>query len=803
MKQILIVLALTLGMAVSTAVNAKSMRAMQSPVTGVVTDVEGHAVAYATVVAMLGDRQAAGATTDEDGTFSLVLADGEYSVSVEFLGYKPVVREISVHGTTDLGTVVLEQESIKIEGVEVTAQVIRREADRFVVDVANMPAAIGKDGVDLLQSSPGVFINDDKISINGQSGSKVYVNEREVKYTGDRLLNYLRGLKSEDIQKIEVVPVSGADYDADSSGGIIKITLKQKRDDGFMGSASFRTSLNDLQQNYTPSVSLDYRNGKWTLSGSGYYAHNVNNFISEEKTVYGQSDNVIESRSEMPGHMNWYNGKIGAIYEVDDRHSLGAEVEYGGYSDGNVNDTWSRFTGAVPPVVDESRGLYENNGSHGTVTGRFNYIGKLDTLGSMVKILADYTHDYSSTGNDYSTHKSTLVDGELFGRDSLYRDRSGTNYDIATVSISYDKVFSPKFTLKTGGKYTCNIMESFADYDYEDNATGQWMTRPTYNYDVDYTENIAAAYVIGTAKLGRWGITAGLRGEYTNTSGRGNVARQNYFSLFPNANVSFGLTKDHSYMLIGQYSRTIHRPNFWSLNPARMQVSEYTYTVGNPDLTPGFTNSLSLSLVMKYKYTVTFMTNISSDDINQVISVDPDDPNVNYLRTENLDRVENYGVAVNLPFQFTKWWSANVNGFGGYLGTRIRKGGEQEFHPMANWNVSMTFTLPAQFYLNLEYFGMTSIYMANIMINNSNNVSFSVKKRLFKDKLALSAGVRNIIPQRQRITYSDASFVRTLNLKQGWNRPAFNFSVSYNFNTGKKFSKRVIESDADSSRLSK
>ena len=33
----------------------------------------------------------------------------------------------------------------------VKAQLIRREADRFVVDVANAPAAIGKDGIELLE----------------------------------------------------------------------------------------------------------------------------------------------------------------------------------------------------------------------------------------------------------------------------------------------------------------------------------------------------------------------------------------------------------------------------------------------------------------------------------------------------------------------------------------------------------------------------------------------------------------------------------------------------------------------------
>lgn len=803
MRRFLIAVLLVAGIAVASTVNAKSIKAVSSPVTGVVTDTEGSAIAYATVVAMQNDRQIAGTTTADDGAFALNLDNGTYTLSFEFLGYKPVEKSIAVDGAEDIGVIVLETDNIRIEGVEVTAQIIRREADRFVVDVANMPAAIGKDGVELLQSSPGVFINDDKITINGQSGTKVYVNDREVRYTGDRLLTYLRSLKTEEVQKIEVAPVSGADYDADSSGGIIKITLKQKRDDGFMGSVGFSTGVNSLRQMYSPWANFDYRTGKWTISASGNYSYHDNRFLVNEETAYTDSDNSLTGHSDQKNNFNWYGAKGGAIYEIDDNQSVGAEVEYGKYAGRSSTETFSQLFIPALPVSDISDGSYSQKSGNGTITARFNYIAKLDTLGSSVKILADYTHQRSSADNDYITVKSTEMNGVAFSRDSLYRDNSGTNYNIASVSVMHEKVFSPKFTLKTGGKYTLNMMKSFSDYDYLDNETATWVTRPSYNYDVDYTENIGAIYAIGVAKLGRWGITAGLRGEYTNTSGRDNLVRQNYFSLFPNANVSFGLTKDQSYMLIGQYSRTIRRPNFWALNPAREQVSEYTYQIGNPDLTPGFTNTMSLSVVMKYKYTITVMANINNDEIQQIVAVDPDNPNINYVTNENLDRTESYGLSVNLPFQFTKWWSANVNCFGGYMGTRIRKSDPETFHPILNYNASMTFMLPAQFYVSLEYFGMSNVYISNIRVNAMNFLSASVKKRLLKDKLSLSAGVRNIVSRGQTIIYSEDTFNHKVRTREGWNWPSFTFSVSYNFNAGKKFSKKAIESDADASRLAK
>ena len=803
MKQLFITILVVLGAAMAATVNAKGIKALQAPVTGKVVDTGGNPVAYATVIALQDNVQAAGTTTDDNGAFALALNSGEYTLSFEFLGYKTVEKRVTVIEATELGEIVLEDDNIKIEGVEVTAQIIRREADRFVVDVANMPSAIGKDGVELLQTSPGVFINDDKITINGRSGTKVYVNEREVRYTGDRLLTYLRSLKTEEIQKIEVVPIAGADYDADSSGGIIKITLRQKRDDGFMGSAALRTSINDLRWSLSTSLNLDYRTGKWTLSASGSYGYNNGKQMAEDETVYTGNDNHLLSKSNGKNINDWYNGKFGAIYDLNEHHSLGAEVEYSGYNSNYTTSTYSLFKNAIPPVTDESTGDYSQPSGSQSLSARFNYIVKLDTLGSMFKVLADYTHQRSHGDNNYITTKTTTAGDIVQKRDSLYRDNAGTNYNIASVGVSWDKVFSPKFTLKTGAKYSYNLMESFSNYDYLDNETATWVTRPSYNYDVDYTENIGALYAIAVTKLGRWGITAGLRGEYTNTSGRKNVARQNYFSLFPNANISFALKKDQSYLLVGQYSRTIQRPNFWALNPERQQISEYMYQVGNPYLNPSFNNGVTLSAVMKYKYTISLMAGISTGEIGQIVLSDSEDPKINYVKNENLDRVEYYGASVNLPFQFTKWWSANMNLVGGYIGTRLYPGASQEFHPMINWSASMTFTLPLKFYINVDYWGMGKTYYSNIVINGRNVLNFSVKKRLLKERLSLSAGVNNIVPVKNIFKYSDETFVRRFTNKEAWSRPTFTFSVSYNFDAGKKFNKKAIESDADAGRLAK
>ncbi len=780
-------------------VTAEVFAAKQSPVTGTVEDEKGEPVAYATVVAMKGNNQIAGTTTDDNGEFSMNIANGEYDFIIEFLGYEPVNSHIVIKGAGDLGTFRMKSSSVEIEGVEVKAQIIRREADRFVVDVANMPSSIGKDGVELLEASPGVFVNDDKISIYGKSGAKVYVNDRELRYSDEQLLNYLRNLKNDDVQKIEIIPQSGADYDADSAGGIIKITLKRKRDIGLMGTVSFNTRHNELQHMYSPSLNLNYNSGKWTINASGWYSNNAMKFQSDENTQYSVNSNRLQAETTQRANGQWYGGRFGAIYDINDRHSIGAEIEYYGSQFGTDTESGTLFENADPAYISNNDSRYNSSNPSNSVTATFNYIIKLDTLGSKVKLLADYTYNKSDTHNRYLTKRS--LSSDYGGGPVILPD---TDYNVTTVDLSYEKIFSPKITLRTGGKYTNNIMASNAFYEQQDYDTGIWNPRSDgYNYDIDYVEHIGALYAIADARLGRWNLSAGLRGEYTHTSGRHEVARQKYFSLFPNASVSYSMKKDGSYSMVLQYARKIRRPSFWALNPERQQISDYTYQIGNPNLDPQFSNDISMTFVMKYKYSLTLGAQLQKDEIQQIARIDEDNPNISYLTTENLDRTSLYYASLSLPFQFTKWWSMNINGTAMYYGTRITKSSPQQYHFMWYANATTTFTLPKQFYIDLSCYGSSNMYVSNISGKGTVSLNASVKKRFFEDRLTLSAGVRNIIPQKMRFTFNGDEFTRTVSSRLPWQRPMFTFSASYTFNKGKKFQQRSVESGADTSRLAK
>ncbi len=792
---------------ISTMTSALASAARQAAVTGRVVDSLGTAVPYATVVMLRGGKQVAGTSTDDGGAFALQIAAGEYTMTVQYVGFQPLTREVNLVGGDDLGDIVLQNASTKIEDVVVEAKLIRREADRFVVDVANSPQAIGKDGVELLESSPGVWVTDDEISINGKSGSKVYVNDRELKMNTEQLLHYLRSLRAEDIQKIEVVPIVGADFDADTSAGAIMITLRKRREDGFDGNLSFNAQTSVCRNIYSPNASFNYHSDRFDLFASAWgYFSPQDETRTTEHTVYETTHNELLSQSRLMSKTPMGGGRVGGVWEVNKRHSIGAEVS-GMVNDDSVENTSSTDMVGATRQLNHSRYLTPYN-TYKNITVTANYIWKTDTLGSLFKLIADHTHSLSGSRHRGDTHSEYFDPADAASpfadRDSLYADRSANRYDITTAQLSWQKVFTPKWTFTVGAKYTRNQTRNEARYTWKEGELWHGYEGGLHDYDVGYVETIGALYTTVRGAFGGWNLSAGLRGEYTHTSGReGSEVKQNYFSLFPNANIqrSFDKAGKHSFVLA--YSRKIRRPGFWALTPTRMQISDFTYQIGNPDLRPSYNNDLSLTLIFNYKYSISLGMNIITDAYEQVLLQDPDDPRVLCLTQTNFPTYNNYYATVNLPVNLAKWWSWNINLTGIRQGQQVDPASPVVYHNMMMAYSMMTFTLPAKFFFDLSFWGRTKVWSGTTSIDGKYSLSVTLKKRLLKDRLTLTAGVNNLIRRTENFTAYGDGFVRDIKLRNHWTEPQYRVGISWNFQGGKQFRQRTVESGSaeEQSRL--
>ncbi len=795
MRGLVYFLACTMALMFSAMGNETS--AQRYTLSGTVKNEKSEAIPYATVVVLRDKAQVAGGATDARGEFSLTVGTGNYTFNVRYIGYKSIEKEITITENTNLGTITLETDATKIEEVVVTAELIRREADRFVVDVANSPLALGKDGEELLKAAPGVWIQDDAISINGNSGSKIYLNDREVKMEDKQLMSYLRSLRANDIQRIEVIPQSGADYDASSTGGIIKITTRKRLDMGLLGSASLVANGTKGLYNVMPSVSLNYNQGKINAYGRAWAGTSGQSYSTTEHTDY-TFGTVIDAETKMKDNSLWAGGNIGIVYDINERHSLGGEFQYNYWGSNDKTTTWTKRS--LDGLTTHTDGNYATSNDSYMLTATLNYIYKLDDKGSVLKFIGDYTDSRTPRSNNYADTEYNTATPTIL-RDSTYRNNSISRYQLATATAAIEKVFSQKFTLKAGLKYTYNDNDNLAKYEYL--RDGVWMLNHNNSYDIGYSENIGAAYIIASARLGRWSLVGGLRGEFTSFRSQDKLIKQDYFKLFPNANISYKLTKDGAYSLVAQYSRTISRPSFWALSPNETKISEYMLQRGNPHLEPAINNSVSVTAVLKYKFSLSIGVSIMQNAIQQTTIVDSKNPELLIIQTINYPTLNSYYTSANLPFQFTKWWSANLNLMGMFMEQRIYSNEAMRYNFMYRINAQTSFTLPKNFFIELDGHFMDGAVAGNTKIGRMGNMSVTFKKRMFDNKLTIALGVQNVVPLKQNITIEESTFKRIMVMNQPWSRPSAKFSISYNFNSGKQFRAKAVESGSaeDRSRI--
>ena len=236
------------------------------------------------------------------------------------------------------------------------------------------------------------------------------------------------------------------------------------------------------------------------------------------------------------------------------------------------------------------------------------------------------------------------------------------------------------------------------------------------------------------------------------------------------------------------------------MSPNETKISEYMIQRGNPNLKPSYNNSVSVTAVLKYKYTITLGMAIMQNAIQQATLIDSTNPELLILQHINFPTLNNYFLSVNLPFQITKWWAANVNLVGVYMGQRIYPEEPLRRIFMATGNAQMSFTLPKNFIIEVDGRYMHGVQVGNTSLSDTGNINATVKKRMLNNKLTISLGVQNIIALKQMITISEPTFERVMYNDQPWQRPAIKFNISYNFNAGKQFRAKSVESGSAEDR---
>jgi hypothetical protein len=738
-----------------------------------------------------------GGASDEYGRFVIQVTSGNYIIRISAIGYETYEKEIAIEKDMDLGEIRMVESTVEVGEVVVKAQRVVRKADRFIINIANDPAMVGKTGSEALALSPGVFVRerDGVISINGKSGTRVIVNERPLRERGADLMRYLQTLKAEDIVRIEVLPTSGAEYDANNSGGAIKITLKRQREDGMNGNvgASYAFAQGEDVSSFGPSLSMNYKNKRLSLyTGLNYDTNRTIEYTTDEINLR-TTNKRIQSHSDISSSNNTGRIRAGGVYDFNHNQSVGLEAYYS--RDLRKNRSVADLTETMNENRTDIVSLYSGKNTRENYSLSANYFLPVDSLGSLFKLLLDYHHNGVDNDQDYHSEFRGFV-----YYDSIYRSDVNTQNDLYAASADLSLHINDHTTFGSGLKYTRNRMNSGTLFEYLIGTA--WCENPPYSSQNEFSENITGLYVSFSSRVKKVSYALGLRGEYTYalpwTNQTEDIEKQRYFNLFPSVNIMLPFGGKGQHFVVLNYNRKIRRPTFSHLNPYRLPVSEYTYIEGNPRLRAALSDDYSVAMGLFNRYYLTVGVTDTKGAFNRVSVVEPDLPNVVIMRVDNVARYTTCYLGINASLKPFKWWQINLNVLARKDDVEIF--GEKRTIEGLQTNIAQTFYLPNDYFLDISAYYATPFIDGNMKTKTDPQVSASLRKQFFNKRLTATFSVNNI-PNigTARISVDEKDFRRYINSRYGFME--FGASLRYNFKAGKNVRVKKTETGAAEEKL--
>ncbi|MDN5289289.1 MAG: TonB-dependent receptor [Mucilaginibacter sp.] len=590
------------------------------------------------------------------------LKKGDYKLSITMVGY-PSYKSALIRLDQDkiLPVIALQQGGTMLKEVSVTSQrpLVEHQIDRTVVNVDALISNAGATAMDVLEKSPGVFVDQNgAISLKGKSGVQIFIDGKPTYLSGTDLENYLRSLSASSIDQVELMPNPPAKYDAAGTGGVINIRTKKSKIKGFNGGIN----LSLMQGVYTRtnnSFNFNYRNNKINLfgnlafsSGNGYSDLNINrHFLNTDGSV---TSNFVQNSFIRRTPKN-YNTKIGLDYYASDKTTLGigltGMIIFGNFrthSASKLSDATNTLDSTIIANNNERRN-FKNGGIN------LNYRHQYDKSGRELTADMDYL-TYRTNNNQLFNNISYLPDGSITNNDILTGHLPG-NIQIYSAKADYTHPLNNGLKLAAGVKTSYTKTDNIADYF----STIDNITTPDYdktNHFI-YKEQINAGYININKDWKRFAIQIGLRFENTTSDGHqlGNVQKpdsvfkRNYNGLFPTVYLQYKLDTAGHQTIGLNYGRRIDRPSYNSLNPFLSPLDKFTYYAGNPFLKPSYTNKVELSHTWK-NITTTFSYSKTKDDVNETIEIVD---GIYYSRPGNLGHYTDKGVDVDATFDPAKW----------------------------------------------------------------------------------------------------------------------------------------------------
>ena len=594
---------------------------------------------FANVSVMQGDKLITGTITDEKGTFTLDIPDGEYTLVVSFMGYSEQKKAITMAGKAlNIGRVALNEDSKVLQDVEVVGQgsSMRFELDKKVFTVDQNIASAGASVTDVLENIPSVDVDQEgNISLRNSEDVEIWINGKPAGLNSENRAQVLQQMPAGTIEKIELITNPSAKFSPEGSAGIINLVMKKDRQAGFYGSIQAGIDYALAAPWTTPpgaNAGLNINFNAGPVDGYfnvGYRYHSSNGGSTTDRyNLSGTGSQVLDS-SLIQSHLTQEGlqtqgggglfARAGLNFRLAEGHTLGVSgfgmvsTPNKGLGMANTNQRTYLLTDPSGNVMRDFIRNQKGTGSHPGGNATLDYTFTLDNH----KLMLSGTYNNFGFNMDtyYEQQDRVLATGDtLFS----YQDQYSTSKEQGIeIKADYEWKPTPQSRLEAGYDYTRSWSNSFADahnLDADGNITAE--LNPYYADFKGLTQNHALYITYGNRFFDRLSIQVGLRGEYymrhlesfykdeTGAVQDSYAAFPNkrdtaYFQLYPSAYIGYDFGNGHELQL--NYTRRVRRPWGHQINP-RMDFSDSTnISYGNVDLLPAYSNNLELNYLKTWE----------------------------------------------------------------------------------------------------------------------------------------------------------------------------------------------------------
>ncbi len=747
----------------------------QSSIQGQLVDPESNPVEYANIAlySSVDSSLVKVETSGEEGFFEFAYLDkGSFDLTATYIGLDDYSQSVELNSgqVLDVGTIEMMNSSIELETAVVTATraIVEVKPDRTVFNVQGTINSIGDNGLGLLRKAPGVLVNNNNnISVLGRSGVLMYVDGKRLPLSGDDLTNYLENLPAEQIDRIDIITNPGAKYEAEGNAGIIDIKLKKDKSLGTNGSLSGSYGKGKKARGNV-NASGNFRNKKLNSFGVLGYAKNSswqniqfknfqNGFITEEETV------LLNSGSS--NNFRW-----GTDFFLGENQIVGFLIS--GRNQDGMTETSNRTlissqaTGSAIDSILVARNDSESERKNNT----YNINYRFDNGSKSLNIDADYGQFRSES---YHNQPNTYYDPtEIFVlTETISATDTPVEIDIYTFKVDYETE-TLEGKLGFGTKFS-NVRtdNTFLFYDIEDNISSRDDRRSNI---FDYDKKVYAGYISFNRSLGeKWSFVSGLNEP---------PLESDYLSAFPNFGLTYQLAPEHVFQL--NYGRRINRPDYNVLNPFKFQISELSFSKGNPFLKPEIVNNVELGYTLKYGYNFKLSYSKTLDQITRLIGPDDSDARASFINWDNLSKQKVFAFNISAPIEMTKGWNTYINFNTNYKDNQADYG-DGVIVDIQAWSYNIyqqhTFNLPKGFRAEVSgWYSGPGIWGGVFEYETSWSLNLGLQKKLLNDQMNVRLSADDIFFQTGWSGVSSFNGLNGEGMGQ-WDSRRVTLSVSYNF----------------------